>query len=42
MAHDLIDISGRVAELLRELTGSAEVQSWVGGALVPGTGQSCS
>lgn len=38
MAHDLIDISGRVAELLRELTGSAEVQSWVGGALVPGTG----
>ena len=38
MAKDLIDTAARVAELLKGLTGSSEVQSYVGGALVPGTG----
>ncbi|MDB6182608.1 aldehyde dehydrogenase family protein [Paracoccus fistulariae] len=38
MVKDMTDISGRVAELLTELTGSAEVQSWVGGELTAGTG----
>lgn len=38
MAKDMIDISDRVARLLTELTGSSEVQSWVGGELVAGSG----
>ena len=38
MAKDIIDTAARVAELLKDLTGSSEVQSWVGGELVPGTG----
>lgn len=32
------EISTRVAELLRDLTGTAEVQSFVGGAVLPGGG----
>ena len=39
MAKDMIDTASRVAELLTELTGAPDVQSWVGGALVPGTGR---
>ena len=38
MAKDIIDTAARVAELLKDLTGSSEVQSYVGGELVPGTG----
>ena len=38
MAKDIVDTAARVAELLKELTGSSEVHSWVGGELVSGTG----
>ncbi|WP_413220718.1 aldehyde dehydrogenase family protein [Tritonibacter mobilis] len=38
MTQDMIDTSVRVADLLRELTGSAEAQSYVGGDLVHGAG----
>ncbi|MFY1706573.1 aldehyde dehydrogenase family protein [Tritonibacter scottomollicae] len=38
MTDAVVDTARRVAQLLTELTGSADVQSYVGGELVPGTG----
>jgi aldehyde dehydrogenase (NAD+) len=38
MTKDMIDITGRVATLLRDLTGTSEVRSYVGGELVQGSG----
>ncbi|PRZ48225.1 aldehyde dehydrogenase family protein [Tritonibacter scottomollicae] len=38
MTDVVVDTARRVAQLLSELTGSADVQSYVGGELLPGTG----
>jgi len=38
MTDAVVDTARRVAQLLTELTGSADVQSYVAGELVPGTG----